>query len=85
MNARLVRGTWLLVALPLLLAAFSVARPQPLPPPTLPPTFDVAIAEQLARELAAKYPDRSPGSAGSLGAADVGRGPVRALRLRRRG
>ena len=35
-NARLVRGTWLLVALPLLLAAFSVGRPQPLPPPTLP-------------------------------------------------
>ena len=68
MNARLVRGTWLLVALPLLLAAFSVARPQPLPPPTLPPTFDVAIAEQLARELAREYPDRSPGSQGSLGA-----------------
>jgi hypothetical protein len=68
-NARLVRGTWLLVALPLLLAAFSVARPQPLPAPTLPPTFDVAIAEQLARELAGKYPDRSPGSSGGLGAA----------------
>jgi hypothetical protein len=68
-NARLVRGTWLLVALPLLLAAFSVARPQPLPQPTLPPTFDVAIAEQLARELARVYPDRSPGSAGGLGAA----------------
>lgn len=69
MNARLVRGTWLLVALPLLLTAFSVARPQPLPPPTLPPTFDVAVAEQLARELASKYPDRSPGSPGGLGAA----------------
>jgi hypothetical protein len=69
-NARLVRGTWLLVALPLLLAAFSVARPQPLPAPTLPPTFDAAVAEQLARELARDYPDRSPGSPGSLGAAD---------------
>ena len=68
-NARLVRGTWLLVALPLLLTAFSVARPQPLPPPTLPPNFDVSIAEQLSRDLAAKYPDRSPGSPGSLGAA----------------
>jgi len=68
-NARLVRGTWLLVALPLLLAAFSVARPQPLPAPTLPPTFDSAIAEQLARELAREYPDRSPGSPGGLGAA----------------
>ena len=69
MNARLVRGTWLLVALPLLLTAFSVAHPQPLPPPTLPATFDVAIAEQLARELARDYPDRSPGAPGSLGAA----------------
>ena len=69
MNARLVRGTWLLVALPLLLTAFSVARPQPLPPPTLPSTFDAAIAEQLARELAREYPDRSPGAPGSLGAA----------------
>jgi len=68
-NARLVRGTWLLVALPLLLAAFSVARPQPLPAPTLPPTFDVAIADQLARELTREYPDRSPGSSGGLGAA----------------
>ncbi len=68
-NARLVRGTWLLVALPLLLAAFTVGRPQPLPPPTLPPGFDRSAAEQLARELARDYPDRSPGSAGALGAA----------------
>ena len=58
------------MALPLLLAAFSVARPQPLPAPTLPPTFDVSIAEQLARDLARAYPDRSPGSPGALGAAD---------------
>src|ERR671912_522384 len=69
-NARLVRGTWLLVALPLLLTAFSVARPQPLPAPTLPPTFEAGIADQLARELAQRYPDRSPGSSGGLGAAD---------------
>jgi Peptidase family M28 len=68
-NARLVRGTWLFVALPLLLAAFTVGRPQPLPPPTLPPAFDRSTAAQLARELARDYPDRSPGSAGGLGAA----------------
>lgn len=68
-NARLVRGTWLLVALPLLLTAFSVARPQPLPAPTLPPTFDASIAEQLARELSRNYPARAPGSPGGLGAA----------------
>ena len=65
----MVRGTWLLVALPLLLAAFTVGRPQALPPPALPPAFDQVTAEQLARELARDYPDRSPGSAGALGAA----------------
>jgi hypothetical protein len=69
-NARLVRGTWLLVALPLLLTAFSVARPAPLPAPTLPATFDGGIAEQLSREMAREYPDRSPGSPAGLGAAD---------------
>ncbi len=68
-NARTVRGTWLLVALPLLLAAFTVGRPQPLPPPTLPPAFDGATAASLAQELARDYPDRSPGTAGALGAA----------------
>jgi hypothetical protein len=68
-NARLVRGTWLLVALPLLLAAFTVGRPQPLPAPPLPASFDGATAEQLARELARDYPDRAAGSAGGLGAA----------------
>lgn len=67
-NARLVRGTLLLVSLPLLLAAFTVARPQPLPAPALPPSFDAATAAGLARELARDFPDRSPGSAGSLGA-----------------
>ena len=69
-NARMVRGTWLLVALPLLLAAFTVGRPQPLPPPVLPSVFDAAAATQLTRELASDYPDRAPGSAGALGAAD---------------
>ena len=67
-NARLVRGTLLLVSLPLLLAAFTVARPAPLPPPALPPSFDATTAAGLARELARDFPDRSPGSAGSLGA-----------------
>jgi Peptidase family M28 len=68
-NARTVRGTWLLVALPLLLVAFTVGRPQPLPRPALPPTFDGAAAADLARDLADKYPDRAPGSVGALGAA----------------
>ena len=68
-NARTVRGTWLLVALPLLLAAFTVGRPQPLPPPALPPAFDGETAAALARELARDHPDRSPGTAGGLRAA----------------
>jgi len=68
-NARTVRGTWLLVALPLLLAAFTVGQPQPLPAPALPPAFDGETATALAEELARDYPDRSPGTAGALGAA----------------
>ncbi len=69
-NARLVRGAWLLVALPLLVAAFTVARPAALPKPPLPPAFDTPTALRLARVLAQEYPDRSPGSAGALGAAE---------------
>ena len=68
-NARTVRGTWLLVALPLLLAAFTVGRPQPLPPPAIPPAFDGATAAALARNLADSFPDRSPGSPDALAAA----------------
>jgi Peptidase family M28 len=68
-NARMYRGTWLLVGIPLLIAAFSVSRPATLDPPALPPTFDRGAALTLATDLARRYPDRSPGSAGALGAA----------------
>src|SRR6478672_11317562 len=68
-NGRLYRGTWLLVGLPLLLAAFSVARPQPLPQPSLPPAFDRATALSLAQELARTHPDRRPGTSGDAAAA----------------
>jgi Peptidase family M28 len=70
-NARLYRGTWLLVGIPLLVAAFSVrkAEPLPSPQPALPPSFDRAGALVLATELAQLYPDRAPGTAGSVGAA----------------
>jgi Peptidase family M28 len=61
-SGRLYRGTWLLVALPLLVTAFTVARPGPLPAPQLPPVFDGATALQLAQDLALAHPDRSPGS-----------------------
>ncbi len=58
------RGTWLLVALPLLVAAFSVERPSALPAP-LPPTFDAASALTLAAELSHLYPNRAPGTSGA--------------------
>jgi hypothetical protein len=71
-NGRLYRGTWLLVGIPLLIAAFSVERTDRLAiaAPTTPATqFDGTSALALAQELSRLYPDRSPGSAGSLGAA----------------
>src|SRR5215208_894036 len=63
-NARMYRGTWLLVGLPLLVAAFSVGRAEPLPAPAVPPTFDGTAAAALAEDLVDKYPERAPGSVG---------------------
>src|SRR5215208_8243071 len=63
-NARMYRGTWLLVGLPLLVAAFSVGRGEPLPAPSVPPTFDGTAAAALAEDLVGKYPERAPGSLG---------------------
>jgi hypothetical protein len=60
------RGTWLLVGVPLLVAALSVARPEPLPPPALPPTFDAEAANTLAIDLAGGRPNRTPGSLGAV-------------------
>src|SRR6266545_575041 len=68
-SGRTYRGTWLFVAFPLLLAAFSVARPAPLPRPDLPPAFDTVGARLLAADLATQFPDRSPGTPGAGGAA----------------
>jgi hypothetical protein len=69
-NGRLYRGTWLLVGIPLLIAAFSVGKPSPLRAavPALPPAFDKARAVALTRELAETFPDRSPGSPGAVSA-----------------
>jgi hypothetical protein len=58
------RGTWLLVGLPLLVAAFSVGRAEPLPTPAVPPAFDGAAATALAEDLVGKYPERPPGAVG---------------------
>jgi Peptidase family M28 len=70
-SGRLYRGTWLLVGIPLLAAAFSVHKPNPLPTPqpALPASFDTFGAVSLASELARLYPDRVPGTAGAVGAA----------------
>jgi hypothetical protein len=60
-NGRLYRGTWLLVGLPLLVTAFSVARPTPLPRAFL-PAFDGQATKQLVRDLVRnRDPNRSPG------------------------
>jgi hypothetical protein len=68
-SGRTYRGTWLLVALPLLLAAFTVTRPAPLSQPQLPAEFDTQSAIILATQLAKDYADRSPGTSGATGAA----------------
>ncbi len=71
-SGRLYRGTWLLVGIPLLAAAFSVHKAEslPAPQPALPPSFDRLGALELATQLARFYPDRMPGTAGAAGAAD---------------
>src|SRR3954447_15581732 len=68
-NGRIYRGTWLVVGVPLLVAAFSVTRPPALAAPALPPAFDERAAHATATQLADTYPDRTPGSAGARGAA----------------
>ena len=70
-NARLYRGTWLLVAFPLLLLAFSVARPPALSTQQggLPPAFHASQVASIANDLASNYPDRSPGTPDARGAA----------------
>jgi hypothetical protein len=68
-NGRLYRGTWLLVGLPLLVLAFSVARPPALQPPNLPPAFGGADAGAIASELALRFPSRVTGTPGAAAAA----------------
>jgi hypothetical protein len=68
-NGALVRGTSLLLVIPLLVLAFTIATPGPFPASTLPPAFDGGSATQLATELARDFPDREPGTEGGLSAA----------------
>lgn len=65
MNARIYRGSWIVVAIPLLIAAFSVSREQPLSAPNLRPVFGASAAITTLNDMASSYPDRSPGAAGS--------------------
>ena len=63
------RGTWLLVGIPLLVAAFTVYHPYVLHGPVLEPQFDGAAALLTAQEFASNHPDRVPGSEGAAQAA----------------
>ncbi len=82
-NGRLYRASFVVTILPLLLLAFTTTRPGVLGAPALPPSFDGAGARALADELANRYPDRAPGGAGALGAADWLRDHFRAFGLPR--
>ncbi len=64
------RAAWTLIALPLLLAAFTVGRPEPLSRPALPPSFDAQSAKQLAEELVRVAPYRVPGTPGATAATE---------------
>jgi hypothetical protein len=76
-NGRLVRSAFLVLSLPLLLAAFSVARPSPLPAPLLPPAFDQNATRFLATELSQSFPSRVPGTADATKAANWFRDQLR--------
>jgi Peptidase family M28 len=69
-SGRIYRAAWLVVAVPLLVAAFSVSQPVALQQPRLPPSFDRTTAVQFATELARDYPDRRPGTTGAADAAN---------------
>ena len=63
-NGRLYRGTWLLVGFPLLVLAFSVARPAALQPPSLPLGVRPRRGRRARRATSRlHYPIRTPGHA----------------------
>jgi hypothetical protein len=68
-NGALYRASFLLVAVPVILLAFTISTPPTLAKPSLPGSFDVKATLALAGDLSSQYPDRRPGSAGALGAA----------------
>jgi peptidase M28-like protein len=68
-DGRLYRGAFLVLSLPLLLAAFTIRQPAGLQAPLLPTTFDARGTLGLAIGLSQQYPDRRPGTSGAAGAA----------------
>jgi len=68
-DGRLYRAAFLVLSLPLLLAAFTIRQPAALAPPLLPPVFDAKTTATLAASLASDFPDRRPGTTGARGAA----------------
>jgi Peptidase family M28 len=69
-ETRLLRTAAVVLALPLLLAVLTVARPGPLPAPVLDPAFDGSTATALTFELVHEHANRVPGSPDAARAAD---------------
>ena len=69
MSSRIYRAGFAGVVVALLVAAFTVGRPDPLPEPKLDPSFDEASAVQFASDFAILHPSRTPGSSGAVDAA----------------
>ena len=82
-NAKLYRGTWLLVGLPLLVAAFSVARPAPLPAPEQLSALDGNTLKALVGDFV-QNSNRYPGTLGADNAADWFRDQLRPYGLQLR-
>ena len=80
-SGRLYRGTFLVLAIPLLVLAFGIARPGALPAPPLPASFDGADALTLANDLSTTAPDRAPGTTGALRASSWFRDEMRQYNL----
>ena len=83
-STRIYRAAWLVVAVPVLVAAFSVGRPDALPAPRVQPFFDQATAVQFADGAREPVPEPLPGNRGPARGGGLGRAAAPRLRLRRR-
>jgi hypothetical protein len=82
LSARIYRGAWFVVVIPLLIVAFSAARQQTLAVPTLFASFDRgAVVQTLGEELVLKYPNRSPDATSSGALRDWVKGRFKELGL----